>query len=172
MICFSSPCVVDDSANIKVAGKRIAWGKYVNCGQTCLVPDYILCNQSIRDELVTSIKAAVKQFYGDVSTVAFLSLLLYTCMKWLRTLKSQRIIVGWLMHVILSKSRNIACTCVYIVCCLWVCMCVCTCAWCLNYCMHCYTIQLYLYVYWVCLCCCVDKHKSYNMLQKFCNCSE
>ena len=58
---------MDSSANVKVAGKRIAWGKYVNCGQTCLAPDYILCNQSIRDELVTSIKTAVKQFYGEVS---------------------------------------------------------------------------------------------------------
>jgi len=87
---FSSPCVVDKSANIKVAGKRIAWGKYLNCGQTCLAPDYVLCNQSIRDKLVESIKEAVEQFYGDVSNTPFMC----TCMlvSWLRILKNRRII--------------------------------------------------------------------------------
>ena len=58
---------MDSSANIKIAGRRIAWGKYSNAGQICLSPDYILCNQSIRDDLVDSIKAAVKQFYGEVT---------------------------------------------------------------------------------------------------------
>ncbi|XP_065902137.1 aldehyde dehydrogenase, dimeric NADP-preferring-like isoform X2 [Dysidea avara] len=60
-----NPCIVDSSANIKVAGKRIAWGKYTNAGQSCLAPNYILCHQSIRDDLVASITAAVRQFYGE-----------------------------------------------------------------------------------------------------------
>ena len=63
----TSPCIVDSSANIKVAGKRIAWGKYTNAGQSCLAPNYILCHQSIRDDLVASITAAVRQFYGEVN---------------------------------------------------------------------------------------------------------
>ena len=66
---FSSPCIVDRSANLRVAGRRIAWGKYTNVGQTCIAPDYILCEKSLRDELVDSIKAAVKEFYGDVCVV-------------------------------------------------------------------------------------------------------
>ena len=66
---FSSPCIVDRSANLRVAGRRIAWGKYTNAGQTCIAPDYILCEKSLRDELVDSIKAAVKEFYGDVCVV-------------------------------------------------------------------------------------------------------
>ena len=66
---FSSPCIVDRSANLRVAGRRIAWGKYTNAGQTCIAPDYILCEKLLRDELVDSIKAAVKEFYGDVCVV-------------------------------------------------------------------------------------------------------
>ena len=62
----SSPCYVDPSANLKVAGRRIAWGKYTNVGQTCLAPDYVLCHQSVRDDLVASIKAAVNEYYGEV----------------------------------------------------------------------------------------------------------
>jgi len=65
---YSSPCYVDSSANLKVAGRRIAWGKYANAGQTCLAPDYVLCQMSIRDDLVASIKAAVKEYYGEVYT--------------------------------------------------------------------------------------------------------
>ena len=57
---------MDRSANLRVAGRRIAWGKYTNAGQTCIAPDYILCEKSLRDDLVTSIKAAVKEFYGEV----------------------------------------------------------------------------------------------------------
>ena len=69
LLLFSSPCIVDRSANLRVAGRRIAWGKYTNVGQTCIAPDYILCEKSLRDELVNSIKAAVKEFYGDVCVV-------------------------------------------------------------------------------------------------------
>ena len=65
-VCSSSPCYVDSSANVKVAGRRIAWGKYANVGQTCLAPDYVLCDQSVRDKLVDSLKAALLEYYGEV----------------------------------------------------------------------------------------------------------
>ena len=82
---------MDSTANIKVAGKRIAWGKYTNSGQTCLAPDYILCNQSIRDDLIASIKEAVKQFYGEVSDNATINLVLYLNTHGLcRTQRNQR----------------------------------------------------------------------------------
>ena len=60
-----SPCIVDDSANLKVSAKRIAWGKFMNCGQTCVAPDYILVTDKVHDELVSQLKAAVTEFYGS-----------------------------------------------------------------------------------------------------------
>ena len=60
-----SPCIVDASANIKLAAKRIVWGKYLNCGQTCVAPDYILCESSVKDEFVKAACAEIKNQYGD-----------------------------------------------------------------------------------------------------------
>ena len=60
-----SPCIVDASANIKLAAKRIVWGKYLNCGQTCVAPDYILCEKSVKDEFVKAVAAEIKKQYGD-----------------------------------------------------------------------------------------------------------
>ncbi len=60
-----SPCIVDASANIKLAAKRIVFGKYLNCGQTCVAPDYILCERSAKDEFVKAVTAEVKKQYGD-----------------------------------------------------------------------------------------------------------
>ena len=60
-----SPCVVEKTANIKLAAKRIVWGKYLNCGQTCVAPDYILCESSIKDEFVTEVIKQIKKQFGD-----------------------------------------------------------------------------------------------------------
>ncbi|MBQ7822309.1 MAG: aldehyde dehydrogenase [Clostridia bacterium] len=60
-----SPCIVDSSAKIKLAAKRIVFGKYLNCGQTCVAPDYILCERSVKDELVREICAQVRAQYGN-----------------------------------------------------------------------------------------------------------
>ncbi len=60
-----SPCIVDSSAKINLAAKRIVFGKYLNCGQTCIAPDYILCEKSVKDELVKAICNEVKIQYGD-----------------------------------------------------------------------------------------------------------
>jgi aldehyde dehydrogenase (NAD+) len=59
-----SPCIVDKSANLKLAAKRIVFGKYLNCGQTCVVPDYIYCDESIKDELIAELKAQLRRQYG------------------------------------------------------------------------------------------------------------
>ncbi|MFM8304567.1 MAG: aldehyde dehydrogenase family protein [Actinomycetota bacterium] len=59
-----SPVVVDRSANLGVAAKRIAWGKYLNAGQTCIAPDYVLCHEAVIDELTDRIGDAVRTFYG------------------------------------------------------------------------------------------------------------
>lgn len=59
-----SPCIVDSTAKIKLAAKRIVFGKYLNCGQTCVAPDYILCDKRIRDELITAILAEIEKQFG------------------------------------------------------------------------------------------------------------
>ena len=60
-----SPCIIDSTADLKIAAKRIAWGKFLNCGQTCVAPDYLLVQESVKDELVSYIKKYIAEFYGD-----------------------------------------------------------------------------------------------------------
>ncbi len=60
-----SPTYVDASANLGVAAKRIAWGKFLNSGQTCIAPDYVLVDRSVADAFVEELGAAVREFYGD-----------------------------------------------------------------------------------------------------------
>ena len=59
-----SPCIVDASANIKLAARRIVFGKYLNCGQTCVAPDYILCERSVKDRFVEAVKAEIVRQFG------------------------------------------------------------------------------------------------------------
>lgn len=60
-----SPCIVDSSAKIPLAAKRIVFGKFLNCGQTCVAPDYVLCHSSVKDELAKAIKLEISRQYGD-----------------------------------------------------------------------------------------------------------
>ncbi|XP_008154457.2 aldehyde dehydrogenase family 3 member A2 isoform X4 [Eptesicus fuscus] len=60
-----SPCYIDRDCDLDVACRRIAWGKYMNCGQTCIAPDYILCEPSLQSQIVQKIKETVKEFYGE-----------------------------------------------------------------------------------------------------------
>ncbi len=60
-----SPVVVDRGANVEVAAKRIAWGKLINAGQTCVAPDYVLVDREIEPRFVDALVEAVKSFYGD-----------------------------------------------------------------------------------------------------------
>ena len=60
-----SPCIVDDSAKIDLAAKRIIWGKLLNAGQTCVAPDYLLVARGIKDELVQAMVKYLKEFYGE-----------------------------------------------------------------------------------------------------------
>lgn len=59
-----SPCIIDSSAKIKLAAKRVVFGKYLNCGQTCVAPDYILCHKDIKDEFVKEVKIQIEKQYG------------------------------------------------------------------------------------------------------------
>ena len=60
-----SPCIVDDTAKIPLAAKRIVFGKLINCGQTCVAPDYILCDKRIKEKLLDEIIRQIKMQYGD-----------------------------------------------------------------------------------------------------------
>lgn len=59
-----SPCIVDNSAQVDIAAKRIAWGKFLNAGQTCVAPDYVLVHQNMKSPLVERIKYWIEAFYG------------------------------------------------------------------------------------------------------------
>lgn len=59
-----SPCIVDKHANIKLAAKRIVFGKYLNCGQTCVAPDYIYCERSVKERLIREIKKQIQKQFG------------------------------------------------------------------------------------------------------------
>ncbi len=60
-----SPCIVDETAKIKLAAKRIVFGKYLNCGQTCVAPDFILCHKSVKDKFVKAVCEEIAGQYGD-----------------------------------------------------------------------------------------------------------
>lgn len=60
-----SPCIVDETANVKRAAQRIAWGKGINSGQTCVAPDYFLVHERVADELVAQLDACFHQYYGE-----------------------------------------------------------------------------------------------------------
>jgi aldehyde dehydrogenase (NAD+) len=61
-----SPCIVHEDANIKLAAKRIAWGKYMNAGQTCVAPDYIYAHSSIKEQFLKELKHSIQELYsGD-----------------------------------------------------------------------------------------------------------
>lgn len=60
-----SPCIVDDTAKIKLAAKRIVFGKFLNCGQTCVAPDYVLCDAAIKEQLANAIAEEIKKQYSD-----------------------------------------------------------------------------------------------------------
>ncbi len=63
-----SPCIIDSTANIKVAAKRIAWGKTLNAGQTCIAPDYILIHEDVKESFVKEFAHAVEELHGkDIS---------------------------------------------------------------------------------------------------------
>lgn len=60
-----SPCIVDESANLQLAARRIVFGKYLNCGQTCVAPDYVLCAREVKAQLIDEIIRQIKLQYGE-----------------------------------------------------------------------------------------------------------
>ena len=60
-----SPCIVDRDADIKTAAKRIAWGKTLNSGQTCIAPDYLLIHEEVKEHFIEAFAKAVKELHGS-----------------------------------------------------------------------------------------------------------
>ena len=60
-----SPCIVEPSAKLSLAARRIVFGKFLNCGQTCVAPDYILCHESVKARLVEALKMEIRCQYGE-----------------------------------------------------------------------------------------------------------
>ncbi len=59
-----SPCIVDEGADLKLAARRIAWGKTLNAGQTCIAPDYLLIHKSLQQQFIEEFKLAVERLHG------------------------------------------------------------------------------------------------------------
>lgn len=60
-----SPCIVEKSANIQEAARRIIWGKLINAGQTCVAPDFVLVDEEIREALLEAMEKQIEELYGD-----------------------------------------------------------------------------------------------------------
>lgn len=60
-----SPVYIDNTVDIEMTTKRILWGKLMNLGQTCIAPDYILCNKEIQGQVIEAAKKILLEFYGD-----------------------------------------------------------------------------------------------------------
>lgn len=60
-----NPCIVDNTANIKIAADRIAFGKFLNAGQTCVAPDYILIDKSVKEQFLAEMRKSIKKMFGD-----------------------------------------------------------------------------------------------------------
>lgn len=60
-----NPCIVDETANLKVASKRIVFGKFLNCGQTCIAPDFILVHESVKKDFTDKIIERIKKIYNE-----------------------------------------------------------------------------------------------------------
>lgn len=60
-----SPCIVAPDADLKLAARRIVFGKYLNCGQTCVAPDYVLCHSSVYEKFIEYVKAEIKRQFSD-----------------------------------------------------------------------------------------------------------
>ncbi|MCM3691171.1 aldehyde dehydrogenase [Neobacillus niacini] len=61
-----SPCIVHHDANLKLAAKRIAWGKFINAGQTCVAPDYLYVHKDSKDEFIKTFKQSINELYEDI----------------------------------------------------------------------------------------------------------
>lgn len=60
-----SPCIIDSSAKLKLAARRFVFAKFLNCGQTCVAPDYVLCHESVKDDFIGELKREIIRQFGS-----------------------------------------------------------------------------------------------------------
>lgn len=60
-----SPCVIEGTCNLKLAAARLVFGKYLNCGQTCVAPDYVLVDKRIKEKFIKQVKIQIKKMFGE-----------------------------------------------------------------------------------------------------------
>ena len=60
-----SPCIVDETADVKLAARRIVFGKYLNCGQTCVAPDHVYCHKTVLESFISAVKEEIVRQYGS-----------------------------------------------------------------------------------------------------------
>lgn len=60
-----SPCIIDDSVNLKLVARRLVWGKLLNGGQTCIAPDYVIAKSNIKEDLIAVLKTEINKQYGE-----------------------------------------------------------------------------------------------------------
>lgn len=60
-----SPCIIDESADLRLSARRTVWGKTINCGQTCIAPDYLLVHSRIKDAFVSELKRSITEMFGS-----------------------------------------------------------------------------------------------------------
>ena len=64
-VSLYSPVIIADDADVDIAAKRIVWGKFLNSGQTCIAPDYVLCSPDKQEKLVQCCKKVIQDYYGE-----------------------------------------------------------------------------------------------------------
>ena len=60
-----NPCIIDDTIDLRLASRRIVWGKFINAGQTCIAPDFLIVKRNIKDELIKHLSEEIKKSYGE-----------------------------------------------------------------------------------------------------------
>lgn len=92
-----NPCIVDETADLKLAAKRIVWGKFINAGQTCIAPDYLLVHVNIKDQFVPYLIDEIKIAYGENPQVSEDFCRIVNEKNWLRLcslMQDQQILLG------------------------------------------------------------------------------
>lgn len=92
-----NPCIIDETANLKLAAKRIVWGKFLNAGQTCIAPDYLLVSEKVKPALVDYLKTEITNAYGENPKASPDLARIINGKNWKRLalmLKEEKIIVG------------------------------------------------------------------------------
>ena len=92
-----NPCVIDKTASLKVTAKRIVWGKFTNCGQTCIAPDFLIVDNKIKSKLIMELKNQIIKTYGEkpIESVEYGRIISEKHIKYLSSLiENQKILYG------------------------------------------------------------------------------